>query len=119
MRRWMDIGPKWNTETTYRVRELLKEKMIPFRMPFDEAFFQSMYHLPHKDRIWGLKVRRKDLICVLSLLQKEGLIPAVFGGCQGDPDVPSRRSSRFYSRDSGKTGETQRQAFVDDNLLRI
>ena len=74
MRRWMDIGPKWNTETTYRVRELLKEKMIPFRMPFDEMYFQSMYHLPHRDRIWGLKVQKQDMDCVLSLLEKEGLI---------------------------------------------
>ena len=57
MSRWIDIEPRWNTETTYRVREFLKENRIPFRMPFDEMFFQSMYHLPHRDRIWGLKVQ--------------------------------------------------------------
>ncbi len=74
MNRWTDIGPIWNTETTYRVRELLKDHAIPFRMPFDEMFFQSMYHLPHRDRIWGIKVRRKDAGCVLSLLEKEGFI---------------------------------------------
>ncbi len=74
MSRWSDIGPKWDTETTYRVREFLKEKMIPFQMPFDEMYFQSMFHLPHRDRIWGLKVKKKDLPCVLSLLEKEGFI---------------------------------------------
>ena len=74
MSRWIDIENKWRTETTYRIRELLKENRIPFRMPSDEMFFQSMYHLPNKDRIWGIKVRRKDLDRVLSLLAKEGLI---------------------------------------------
>ena len=77
MSRWIDIGYKWNTETTYRVRELLKGNRIPIRMPSDDMFFQSMFHLPHKDLMWGLKVRKKDLASVLSLLKKEGLIPAV------------------------------------------
>ena len=74
MSRWIDIGPKLNTETTYRIREFLKEKRIPIQMPFDEMFFQSIYHLPHKDRFWRLKVRKKDIACVLSLLEKEGFI---------------------------------------------
>ena len=74
MSRWTDIGYKWNTETTYRVREFLKGERIPIQMPFDEMFFQSMYHLPHRDRIWGLKVQKQDMDCVLSLLEKEGLI---------------------------------------------
>ena len=82
MSRWIDIGPIWNTETTYRVREFLKENRIPFRMPFDEMFFQSMYHLPHRDRIWGIKVRRKDLDFVLALLEKEGFIYS--SGSYGD-----------------------------------
>ena len=77
MSRWTDIGYKWNTETTYRVREFLKEMRIPMRMPSDDMFFQSMYHLPHKTWMWRLKVRRKDLDRVLSLLKEEGLIPAV------------------------------------------
>ena len=77
MSRWTDIGYKWNTETTYRVREFLKGERIPIQMPFDEMFFQSMYHLPHKTWMWGLKVRRRDLARVLSLLEKEGLIPTV------------------------------------------
>ena len=47
------------------------------RMPSDDMFFQSMFHLPHRDLMWGLKVREKDLASVLSLLEKEGLIPAV------------------------------------------
>ena len=82
MSRWIDIGYKWNTETTYRVREFLKEMRIPMRMPSDDMFFQSMFHLPHRDLMWGLKVREKDLASVLSLLEKEGLIYTVAGkGC--------------------------------------
>ena len=77
MSKWIDIGYKWNTETTYRVREFLKGERIPIQMPSDNMFFQSMYHLPHKTWMWGLKVRRKDLASVLVLLEKEGLIPAV------------------------------------------
>lgn len=77
MSRWTDIGYKWNTETTYRVRELLKGERIPFKMPFDDMFFQSMYHLPHRAWKWGIKIRPKDLARVLSLLEKEGLIPSV------------------------------------------
>ena len=46
---------KWNTETTCRVREFLKEMRIPIRMPSDDMFFQNMYHLPHRDWKWGLK----------------------------------------------------------------
>ena len=76
MSRWIDIGYKWNTETTYRVREFLKEMRISMRMPSDDMFFQSMYHLPNKTWMWGLKVREKDLASVLALLEKEGLIPA-------------------------------------------
>ena len=74
MSKWMDIGHKWDTETTYRIRELLKENKISFQMPFDEMFFQSMYHLPHRDRMWGLNIKKKDASCVLSLLEKEGLL---------------------------------------------
>ena len=77
MCRWIDIGSRWNTETTYRVMELLKENRIPLRMPYDEMFFQDMFHLPHRDRIWRIRVRRKDLSRALSMLKKEGLIPAV------------------------------------------
>ena len=60
MSRWIDIGYKWNTETTYRVREFLKGERFPIQMPFDDMFFQSEYHLPHKAWKWGLKVRKKD-----------------------------------------------------------
>ena len=77
MSRWIDIGYKWNTETTYRIREFLKGERIPIQMPFSDMFFQNMYHLPHKTWMWGLKVRRRDLGLVLSLLEKEGLIPAI------------------------------------------
>ena len=76
MSRWIDIGYKWNTETTYRVREFLKGERFPIQMPFDDMFFQSEYHLPHKAWKWGLKVRKQDLSRVLALLEKEGLIPA-------------------------------------------
>ncbi len=81
---WTDIGYKWKTETAYTVREFLKGEGIPIRMPFDDLFFQSMYHLPHKTRIWGIQVRTKDLARVLVLLEMEGLIPAV-GNRQPDP----------------------------------
>ena len=74
MSRWTDVGYKWNTETTYRVREFLKENKTLFRMPFDEMFFQSMYHLPHRNKIWGIKVRKKDLAFVLAMLADEGFI---------------------------------------------
>ena len=77
MSRWIEIGPKWNTETTYRVMELLKENRIRLRMPCDDMFFQNMFHLPHRDLKWGIRVRRKDLARALSLLEREGLIPAV------------------------------------------
>ena len=76
MSSWIDIGYKWNTETTYRVREFLKGERFSIQMPFDDIFFQSEYHLPHKAWKWGLKVRKKDLSRVLALLEKEGLIPA-------------------------------------------
>ncbi len=76
MSRWTDIGTKWNTETTCRVRELLKGERIPFRMPFDEIFFQNMYRLPNRDWKWGIRVRKKDRTKVLALLGKEGLINA-------------------------------------------
>ena len=84
MCRWIDIGPKWNTETAYRVVELLKGNGIPLRMPFDDMFFYSAFHLPHRDLIWSVKVRRGDLPCVLSLLEREGLYPAAGSG-RADP----------------------------------
>ena len=84
MSRWIDIGYKWNTETTYRVREFLKGERIPIRMPNDDMFFQNMFRLPHKARIWGIEVRKKDLARVLALLEKEGLIPAA-GSRQFNP----------------------------------
>ena len=80
MSRWIDIGYKWNTETTYRVREFLNENRIPIRMPCDDRFFKSMYHLPHRDWKWGIEVRSKELARVLCLLEEEGLIPAVGSG---------------------------------------
>ena len=80
MSRWIDIGPKWTTETMYNVREFLKENRIPVRMPCDEIFFRSMYHLPHGNWVWGIEVRRKDLACALERLEKEGFITAVGSG---------------------------------------
>ena len=61
MSRWSEIGYKWNTEATCRVRAFLKENHIPFRMPSDDMFFQSTVFLPHRDRIWEIRVRKKDL----------------------------------------------------------
>lgn len=71
---WIETGYKWNTEATRRVRAFLEENRIPFRMPSDEMFFQSTVFLPHRDRIWGIEVRKKDLARALSLLEREGFI---------------------------------------------
>ena len=71
---WIEMGPKWNSEMTYRVIELLKENGIALRMPSDEMFFQSIFHLPRLDRIWGIQVKRKDWSRAVSLLGKEGLL---------------------------------------------
>ena len=60
-----------NASYTKKIRELLKENGIPMRMPSDEMFFQSMYHLPHRDRLWGIKVRKKDLARIRAMLAKE------------------------------------------------
>ena len=93
MSRWIDIGYKWNTETTYRVREFLKENGIPMRMPSDEMFFQSMYHLPHRDRLWGIKVRKKDLARIRAMLAKEELIHS-----------PVRQTGEIPKREPAGTG---------------
>ena len=92
MSKWIDIGYKWKTETTYRVREFLKENRIPFRMPFDEMFFRSMYCLPHRDWLWGIKVTRKDLPCALSMLAKEGFIHSPV---QHPLETPKREPENF------------------------
>ena len=89
---WIDIGYKWKTEAVYRVREILKEYRIPFRMPFDEMFFKSMYCLPHRDWTWGIKVRRKDLARVLAILAKEGLIHSPV---QQPREMPKRKPISF------------------------
>ncbi len=89
---WIDIGYKWKTEAVYRVREILKEYRIPFRMPFDEMFFKSMYCLPHRDWTWGIKVRRKDLARVLAILAKEELM---HNPVQPTREMPKRKPVGF------------------------
>ena len=37
--RWVNMGPEWKTEEIFRIRELLKENRIPFRMPASDLFF--------------------------------------------------------------------------------
>ena len=73
MSKWIELGVRWDTETICTIRELLKENRIPFRMTFDDMFFQSVFHLPRGDRRWNLNVRRRDLARVLALLEEEGL----------------------------------------------
>ena len=71
--RWQNIGPEWKTEDIFRIREILKEEHIPFRMPFSDIFFANLFHTPAKDKRWGILVREKDLTKAAALLAREGL----------------------------------------------
>lgn len=73
MKRWTYIGPEWKTDDIFRIREILKENHIPFRMPFADIFFTNFFSLPAKERRWGILVREKDLPETASLLIREGL----------------------------------------------
>ena len=71
--RWQNIGPEWKTEDIFRIREILKEEHIPFRMPFSDVFFANLFHTPAKDKRWGILVREKDLAKTATLLVWEDL----------------------------------------------
>ena len=74
MNRWEYIGPVWDTETVYRVLEILRGEKIPYKMPFSDVFFTSYFHPVSKERRWGIMVRRKDWGKVVEILEKEGLV---------------------------------------------
>ena len=71
---WQNIGPRWATEKTCRVLEVLRENRIPFRMPSDDMFFSNAYSLPHPNRLWSVRVRRRDRERAIALLAGEGLV---------------------------------------------
>lgn len=71
---WQSIGPSWVSEKVFRVLEVLKEHRIPARMPSDDMFFFSPYHLPHPMLRWEIQVRRRDRARAAALLAREGLI---------------------------------------------
>lgn len=71
---WQSIGPSWVSEKAYRALEVLKENHIPARMPSDDMFFFSPYHLPHPHLRWEIQVRRRDRARAAALLAREGLI---------------------------------------------
>ena len=71
--RWTDMGPEWKTEDIFRIRELFRENHISFRMPFSDLFFTSVFHMPEKDKRWGIRVREKDRSKAAALLIRENL----------------------------------------------
>ena len=73
---WVPVGPEWKTGDTFRIREILKDEGIPFRMPFSDVFFTSIFHMPAEDRKWSILVREKDRAKVMDLLAREGLVRA-------------------------------------------
>lgn len=70
---WKALGAVWPTEQAYQVLELLKQNRIPCRMPADDMFFFSPFHLPRPDRRWSIQVRRRDEKRAMALLAREGL----------------------------------------------
>ena len=70
---WMELGATWPTEQAYQALELLKQNRIRCRMPSDDMFFISPFSLPHPDRRWAIRVRRRDVDRAMALLAGEGL----------------------------------------------
>lgn len=73
MKRWTSIGPEWKTADIFRIREILKEEHIPFKMPFYDVFFANTFHMPSEEKRFGILIRKKDLKKVIALLIREGL----------------------------------------------
>ena len=71
---WMTLEAQWATEQAYQTLEVLKEHRIPTRMPSDDMFFTSAFHLPHPDLRWQIQVRRRDRDKAVALLAWEGLM---------------------------------------------
>lgn len=73
MSQWTYMGPEWKTEDIFRIREILRENHIPFKMPFSDVFFANTFKMPAADRRWGILVREKDLGRAAALLIRDGL----------------------------------------------
>ena len=86
MNRWKYVGPEWKTEEVFRVREVLKCEHVPFKMPFSDVFFTSLFHTPAEDKRWGVLVRKKDWEKAVALLEQEGL-------CAGGKPLPVHKVS--------------------------
>ncbi len=89
--RWTDMGPEWKTEDIFRIRELFRENHISFRMPFSDLFFTSAFHMPEKDKRWGIRVREKDRSKAAALLIRENLACGdLLRGIVEEPRRPKR-----------------------------
>ena len=73
---WKELGATWPSEQAYQVLELLKHNHIRCRMPADDMFFNSPFHLPRPDLRWAIQVRRQDVRRAMALLAREGLARA-------------------------------------------
>lgn len=95
---WKKIGAKWASEDANRALELLKENRIRCRMPFDDMFFVSAYHLlPGAVRRWQISVRRRDFKRAEMLLEREGLVKATRIDETEDSPASARLSIRPIS----------------------
>ena len=74
MNQWKQIGPEWRTAEIFQIREMFREEKIPFKMPFSDVFFANYFHMPAKDKRWGILVREKDRERVTDLLVREDII---------------------------------------------
>jgi len=73
MKRWTSLGPEWKTADIYRIREILRDEHIPFKMPFYDVFFANSFHMPSEEKRFGILIRKKDLEKVITLLIRERL----------------------------------------------
>ena len=73
MKHWTSVGPEWKTADIIRIREILRDEHIPFKMPFYDVFFVNIFHMPSEEKRFGILVRKKDLEKVIVLLIREGL----------------------------------------------
>ena len=60
MKRWTSLGPEWKTADIFRIREILRDEHIPFKMPFYDVFFANTFNMPSEEKRWGILVREKD-----------------------------------------------------------
>lgn len=88
---WKNLGVKWRSEQAYQVLEILKQNHIRYRMPADDMFFNSPFHLPHPDRRWAIQVRQRDVKRASALLAREGLIPDAAGDDHGTEETSGWR----------------------------